>query len=65
MYQKMSKFQGFQICAYFFSSFSGCQVISNFVIFQKINAANIKVTNGATWWQKPAADLSLLKTKIL
>ncbi len=26
-------FYGLQICAYFFSSFSGCWVISNFVIF--------------------------------
>jgi hypothetical protein len=28
-----TKHKGFQICAYFFSDFSGCQVISNFVIF--------------------------------
>ncbi len=43
--------RGFQIYAYFFSSFSGCRDFSNVVIFHKIKVQNndISETNAATW----------------
>ncbi len=45
-----------------FSSFGGCWVISNFVIFHQIKVAKyIWGTHAATRWQKLPADLSSLK----
>jgi hypothetical protein len=59
------KFWGFQICAYFFSSFSGCWVISHFVMFTKLKLQNISGTHTATWQLKLAADFSSLKIRPL
>ncbi len=45
------KFYWFQICAHFFSSFSGCWVTSHFVIFHYIKVAKHSWDNAARNWQ--------------
>ncbi len=54
------KFKGFQICAYFFLSFSGCWIITDWANFSQNKSCKTHL------WprQKLAADLSSLKMSL-
>jgi hypothetical protein len=54
------KFYEFQICAYFFISFSFCWVSAILWFFTKYKFQNISEINAATWHQKPEADIPSL-----
>ncbi len=55
----------FQICAYFFSSFSACWVITTFWFFTNSKLQNISKTPVATCWQKLAAKLTKRLSQLL